>query len=100
LQDILENLKAKPTNEGVRKCPACAELVKEEAIVCRYCKSDLPKIVVESLVSITPLNLGVIKEEKKGDGKPKFESVITIVSVLVLSALFILACMFAKGCSH
>lgn len=29
---------------GLRKCPACAELVKSEAKVCRYCHRDLPPL--------------------------------------------------------
>lgn len=28
-----------------RKCPFCAELVKEEALICRFCNRDLPAYV-------------------------------------------------------
>jgi hypothetical protein len=30
--------------EGLRKCPSCAELVKREAVVCRYCGRELPAL--------------------------------------------------------
>lgn len=29
---------------GMRKCPSCAELVKNEAVVCRFCQRDLPPV--------------------------------------------------------
>jgi len=28
--------------EGAKKCPYCAELVKKEAVVCRFCHRELP----------------------------------------------------------
>ncbi|ADM43329.1 zinc ribbon domain-containing protein [Edwardsiella piscicida] len=32
----------KQLENGMRKCPFCAELVKKEAIKCKHCGSDIP----------------------------------------------------------
>lgn len=37
-----KSLEAKQLSDGMRKCPSCAELVKKEAVVCRFCQRDLP----------------------------------------------------------
>jgi hypothetical protein len=34
-------LEAKALSEGAKKCPYCAELVKKEALVCRFCQREL-----------------------------------------------------------
>lgn len=47
----LEGLAARQRRRGLRKCPSCAEWIKTEAHVCRFCGRDVPPLPPEPVIT-------------------------------------------------
>lgn len=70
---MVHSLLIKDYKKDYKVCPNCAELVKKEAKVCRFCGNKLPVSLTEEIKPSKPTQATYTGDESEWDGDPSIK---------------------------